>query len=372
MRVAADATAALAVWALVRPAAGDRWALAAWLAAAVTVAQPTSANPFPVALALALCAVLAAARGRPVAGGAARRARGVLAARHRRGRRRSRRSRRCWPRRRRPRGGLRRAAAAAAAAHGGARGRGAVRAVRGRGGPGRLWDELVGIAAGDGELWRLPFPLGYDGPLRGWPPSALAEDLKDVLGLLPAAGGARARRARADSSVVRRRPGPGARRRDRARARAARCTCSRAPTTCTRSRWSCACARRCRSPPPRAARRALGRRAARRAVLAAGLALIVLAGAANRLSALLLPPDLEPVHLAGRAGDPRAAGRGRRAAADGRARAAARAAGEPIYVAPRRSDLVTISDPLIHFLVRRPNMLAPRRQRPGAPARAGA
>ena len=69
LRVAADATAAVAVWALVRPAAGDRWALAAWLAAAVTVAQPTSANPFPVALALALCAVLAGARGRPVAAG---------------------------------------------------------------------------------------------------------------------------------------------------------------------------------------------------------------------------------------------------------------------------------------------------------------
>ena len=32
--------------------------------------------------------------------------------------------------------------------------------------------------------------------------------------------------------------------------------------------------------------------------------------------------------------------------------------GEPIYVAPRRSDLVTISDPLIHFLVRRPNVLS--------------
>ena len=69
LRVAADATAALAVWGLVRREAGERWALAAWLAAAVTVAQPTSANPFPVALALALCAVLAAARGRPVVAG---------------------------------------------------------------------------------------------------------------------------------------------------------------------------------------------------------------------------------------------------------------------------------------------------------------
>ena len=55
--------------ALVRREAGARWALAAWLAAAVTVAQPTSANPFPVALAFALCAVLAAARGRPVPAG---------------------------------------------------------------------------------------------------------------------------------------------------------------------------------------------------------------------------------------------------------------------------------------------------------------
>jgi hypothetical protein len=31
--------------------------------------------------------------------------------------------------------------------------------------------------------------------------------------------------------------------------------------------------------------------------------------------------------------------------------------GEPIYVAPRRSDLVTLSDPLVHFLIRRPNVL---------------
>jgi hypothetical protein len=30
---------------------------------------------------------------------------------------------------------------------------------------------------------------------------------------------------------------------------------------------------------------------------------------------------------------------------------------QPIYVAPRRSDLVTLTDPLLHFLVRRPNVL---------------
>ena len=86
LRVAADATAALAVWALVRresPATAGRWR-PGWRPR-VTVAQPTSANPFPVALAFALCAVLAGARGRAGAGRAAGRRGGVLAARHRRG-----------------------------------------------------------------------------------------------------------------------------------------------------------------------------------------------------------------------------------------------------------------------------------------------
>ena len=31
--------------------------------------------------------------------------------------------------------------------------------------------------------------------------------------------------------------------------------------------------------------------------------------------------------------------------------------GEPIYVAPRRSDLVTFSNPLLHYLTDRPNVL---------------
>ena len=31
--------------------------------------------------------------------------------------------------------------------------------------------------------------------------------------------------------------------------------------------------------------------------------------------------------------------------------------GEPVYVAPRRSDLVTLTNPLVHFLVDRPNVL---------------
>ena len=65
LRVAADATCAVLVYALVRPRGGARWALAAWAAVAVTVAQPTSANPTGPALAFALAALLFATRARP-------------------------------------------------------------------------------------------------------------------------------------------------------------------------------------------------------------------------------------------------------------------------------------------------------------------
>jgi hypothetical protein len=373
IRVGADATAALAVWALVRPA-GPRWALAAWLAAAVTVAQPTSANPFPVALAFALCAVLAAARGRPAVSGVL----AALAA--------------FW----RPDIGAVAALAAVAALiaasdarrrEGSPADRGAARAGGARpavlaalaaavgaallylpfaiaAGFGTLWDELIGIAAGDGDLWRLPFPLDYDGLLRGWPPSALAEDLKDVLGFyLPLLGLVLG--ALVLVSLIRRRPGPElagvvvlglgcllyllSRPDDLHAQPLVVCLCAAVPLAATappRTRGAAA------APPARP-----GSAPALRTVLVAGLALIVLAGAANRLSALLLPPDLEPVHLAGVPGI-----RVPPAEAAALPRLAERVdrlvpPGEPIYVAPRRSDLVTISDPLIHFLVHRPNAL---------------
>ena len=395
LRVAADATTAVAVWALVRPVAGDRWALAAWLAAAVTVAQPTSANPFPVALAFALCAVLAGARGRPVPAG-------LLAA-----------AAAFW----RPDIGAVAAAAAAVALlvraraaarggagpHGGADPRGASAASGGatprdlvrpaliavltallaavalyapfaaEAGVGRLWDELVGIAAGDGDLWRLPFPLGYEGPLRGWPPDALAEDLKDILGFyLPLAGVALG--VLVLVSFVRRRPGPElagvtalglgcalylfSRPDDLHAQPLVVCLCAAVPLAATAAPRAEEVAREqgaTRAEGAAGPRRSAG---ALRVALAAGLALIVLAGAANRLSALLLPPDLEPVHLAGVPGI-----RVPPAEAEALPRMVAAVQrlvppGEPIYVAPRRSDLVTISDPLIHFLVRRPNIVS--------------
>jgi len=70
LRVAADATVALLVWALVRDER-PRWALPAWAAAAVTAAQPVSANPAGPALAFALAAVLLASRRHPAWAGAA-------------------------------------------------------------------------------------------------------------------------------------------------------------------------------------------------------------------------------------------------------------------------------------------------------------
>ena len=100
----------------------------------------------------------------------------------------------------------------------------------------RLWDSLVAEAARDGSWWRLPFPLDYDGPLRGWPPRALAEDGKDALGYyLPLIGVA----GLALTGLALARPGGGSRPRSPgcSCSRSARSrTCSRAPTSCTSSR----------------------------------------------------------------------------------------------------------------------------------------
>jgi hypothetical protein len=350
LRVAADATIALIVWALVRRPAGDRWALAAWLTAAVTIAQPTSANPFPVALAFALGAVLAAARGRPVTAG-------LLAA-----------LATAW----RPDVGVVAMIAAVAAAT--ARGAAAPRAAPRRAGPvragaawlggvvvifapfavaagpRRVYDELVGRALGDGAWWRLPFPLPYDGPLRTWPPSDLASDLKDALGYeLPLIGVA-ASIALVALIAIHRRRGP-----ELAGLAVLAAGCGAYLLTrpdelhvqpllvCLAALVPIAVA-----PDPRAS---LARAAA------VALALIALAGVANRLSALVLPPDLQPVTLAGVPGIrvppteatalPPLAARVQRLVPPN----------QPIYVAPRRSDLVTLSDPLVYFLVRRPNVL---------------
>jgi hypothetical protein len=371
LRVVADATIALLVWGLVRRPVGDRWALAAWLTAAVTIAQPTSANPFPVALAFALGAVLAAARGRYVTAGVV----AALAT--------------AW----RPDLGVVAMVAAVVAAIAASRAvppRRAVASLPGRpaptarrpatpahgrpapsvriagawlvgsaavfapflvaAGPRSVYDELIERAAGDGTWWRLPFPFTYDGPLRAWPPWDLASDLKDALGYeLPLIALA-ASAVLLALLVVHRRRGP-----ELAGLLVLAVGCGAYLLTrpdelhvqpllvCLAALVPIAVAPAPRAPLARAA--------------AVGLALIALAGVANRLSALVLPPDLEPVHLAGVPGI-------RVPPTEARALPALAARvqqlvppGEPIYVAPRRSDLVTLSDPLVHFLVRRPNVL---------------
>ena len=69
-RALTDAGVAVLVWWLVREqGAGERWALAGGAATALTMAQPTTANPFPVALLCALAALACAARGRAVPAG---------------------------------------------------------------------------------------------------------------------------------------------------------------------------------------------------------------------------------------------------------------------------------------------------------------
>ena len=369
LRVAADATIALLVWVLARREASPRWALAGWLGAAVTIAQPTTANPTPVALALALGAVTFAVHGRAVPAGA-------LAA-----------LTLFW----RPDLGVVTilAVAATLARRGltrvtGSREGQTPRVTRGREGQtprvtgGRegqtplvavgvavagavvlyapfaiaaglptLWDSLVATGMRDGAAWRLPFPLGYDGSLRGWPPGALAEDLKDVLGfylpLIAVAGLALA----AAALLARRRLPPAAVGLGILALGALGYLLSRTDELHAQPLVVIVCA----LLPIAAA----GLDRAR--LLVVPLALILLAGVANRVSALVLPPDLEPVHLDGVPGI-------RVPPEEARALPALVAAvqrqvpeGEPIYVAPRRSDLVTLTDPLLHFLVDRPNVL---------------
>jgi hypothetical protein len=341
VRVAADATAALLVWRLTGRVAGPRWALAAWAAAAVTAAQPTSANPTAVAFALALGALTVASgtRRTAVAGALA-----ALAA--------------FW----RPDFGLVALAAVVAALLVGSRPRAAAVAVgtalagtvllwtpfAAAAGPGELWDVFVAGPAREGGAWSLPFPLLYDGPLRAWPPSDLFADVKDLLGYqLPLVGVV----ALAAALASARRAGPVLAGLLVIGLGATVYLMSRADEQHAQPLLIAACAfvpaALAQRPPKPVA-----------TVLAVAFALLLAVGAANRLSALLLPPDLEPVRFDGVPGirvPPREAD-----ALPPLAALVQRLVppGEPIYVAPRRSDLVTLSAPLVHFLVDRPNLLA--------------
>jgi hypothetical protein len=345
VRSAADATIAVLVFALVRRQAGTRWALAAWAAAAVTMAQPVVANPFPVAFALGLGALLAAARGRAGLAGVFI----AIAA--------------FW----RPDFGVAAVVAVVltllASGDRRAAARAALVAAAGAfalylpflvaAGPHALWENLAGVSLREGAAWRLPFPVLYDGPLRAWPPGDLLRDGKDLVGYqLPAA--ALLALVIAVLVIVRRRP------RDTA---ALAIPAGLAVLAAFGALYLRSRADEFHVQPLAVAAAALlaigaaRSRGAERALLGALLGLIVAAGFANRLSALVLPPALQPLHLPGVPGirvPPAEAAALPRVVADVQRLVPP---GRAVYVAPRRSDLVAFTDPLLYVLVRRPSVL---------------
>jgi hypothetical protein len=358
LRIASDAAVALAVFVLARRLTGPWLALLAWLAAACAMAQPTSANPFPEALAFGLWALVAVTgpaepgrRALLLAGTAT-----ALAA--------------AWR--------LDFAAYAAFAVlvtlalRPGRRAArlatyGAVTALLTlavylpfviAAGPHAAYEGLIGNSAREGSYWRLPFPIHYRGPLPLWPPYDFLKRAKDVLvfyvPLLLLVGMAAAIAATAARA---------------ARERVALWLAggllafavggllyllSRTDDLHTAPLLAVL------APLLAGAAAWLARAPGLRAGAAAALVVLVLLaayGVSNRLSALFVPPELEPLHVA---------------VADGvedtpaNARALDRVVplvqrlvppGGYIYVAPRRSDLVRINDPLLYVLTERDNPL---------------
>jgi hypothetical protein len=349
LRTLADATVAVEAFVLARRlGAAQGPALLAWLAAAGAMAQPTSANPFPYALALGLGALIVLSgdrRGRaPVLWAALLTA---LAA--------------AW----RPdfAGYAALACLATLIARRELRGA-ALYALATIGltllaylpfliaaGPHEMWQSLVGRSLREGDYWRLPFPVHYDGPFPLWPPWQLLKRLKDVLdfyvplllvislgagvallvlrvrdswrrlaGLLVFAGGALVYLlSRTDEFHTQ-------------------------PLIVIASILLAALVTRLRA------------HVALATVPLVLLCLLVLYGATNRLSAAVRPPQLDSLNLA--------VADGVRVPPD-EARALPRVVrvvqqrvppGQPIYVAPRRSDLVRFNDPLLYFLTDRDNV----------------
>jgi hypothetical protein len=357
LRSIVDAAVAITVYVLIRREGGPPWlALGGWLIAACAMAQPTSATPFAPALLLALLAVATATTERPLPGGVLiPAALTALTA--------------AW----RLDFGLYAGAAALVALAlrpGAARERlgdlGAYAATAvGLGllaylpfliavGPADLYDALVGASLRERDYWTLPFPLTYDGGLRLWPPRDLAEDGKDMLGyyapllavvglgLLIVRG---ALRARADGVVAVR--------------AAALAVLGLGCLLYLLSRSD-----ELHATPlivvlaaalPAALAWRTGSGPALRAALALIAALLLVYGAANRLSALLRPPQLAPIDLAladGAEAPPAEARALRRMAEIVQARVPR---GQPIYTITRRSDLVRFNQPLVYVVTERPN-----------------
>ena len=361
VRLLANVAVSLVVFALARRAAPLPLALLAWLVAATAMAQPLSANPFPLALLFALLAVGAATTSADAGWRRALLA-GVLTG-----------AAAAW---RLDFGAYAAVACLAAAALRPAERRRFALAY-GAGlagvvalvylpffvaaGPGDAWEALVAKSLREREWWTLPFPLSYDGGLALWPPGDLLRDAKDLVGhYVPltlvlgtaAAVALTAARALRDRRI----PWQWA-----AWAVLALCFLQylrsrtdvfhETPLAVVLAVALAGCAAWALRLPGGA-----GRRAAAGAAISV-LAILALAGTANRLSALLLPPDLASVDL------PQADGVRAEPAEARTLPAAVRAVqdvvppGQPIHVVTRRSDLVRIGHPLFPFLAERPTVL---------------
>jgi hypothetical protein len=373
VRVLVDAGVALVVFLIVRREAPVKIALVAWLTAICAMAQPTGANPFAPALLFSLCAVAVAAnardrRGLLVAGllcglagawrldfgvyaligagvaagmGALTGAATTVAAATRRvvsGRRAMR-----WSLTRRA---LRPAATIALAFLGVSVAVYLPFVIAD--GPADAWRDLVGRSLSTGSYWHLPFPLGYDGRLRLWPPGSFAHDAKDVLDfyvpLLVVIGLAVAviviglRRLHRQPLIV-----------------------GLTALGVTYVAYLLSRTDEFHAQPlivvlalllPLLALRVPARTAA---LLALILVALLAYGAVNRLSALFGPPDLSPIHVAvadGVRAPPAEARDIERMVAAVQRRVPK---GDPIYTVTTRADLVRINNPLIYVLTERDN-----------------
>jgi hypothetical protein len=347
IRVLADAGVALAVYVLVRREAGPRLALAGWLAAACIMAQPRSANPFPLALLAGLGALAVITAGPPTRGrvlGAA--ALTVVAAAFRLD------------------FGIYAGVAVVAALAAGRQWRagGGYLAATAAGtllvylpfalvsGPADLYDALVGTSLREKEYWTLPFPWTYDGGLSG------LRDVKDLLDyyvpalLLVACAVtlvAVVLRLRADRRITPLMAGLVA-----YGVGGVAYLLSRTDEFHTAPLFVIAAI-----ALPIVVAREWGSSGFLPVAVAAAVVLTLLTahGAWNRTSALLRPPDLDTVDVEVADGAKAPPDEARAVERMVRAVQSRVPPGEPIYVAPRRSDLVRFNAPLVYVLTERDN-----------------
>jgi hypothetical protein len=369
LRSLVDAAVAVTVYLLARRQGAPPWlSLAGWLIAACAMAQPTSATPFAPALLLALLALLAATGDRRAAIPLAALLTALAAT---------------W----RLDFGLYAGAAvvvalAVAAGSRAERRRAVARYAAiaiGLGllaylpflvavGPADLYEDLVGASLRERDYWTLPFPLSYDGPLRGWPIGDLASDGKDMLGfytpLIAIAGllllcVLGALRTRAEGRLP--------------QLTAALATLGIGCLAYLLSRSDefhatplivvlaaglpGALAWQLEHEADRPRRLLDGRRLAVAATTLT-VALLLVYGGANRLSALLRPPELAAIDLPAADGAQAPPAEARALAQMARIVDARVPPGEPIYTITRRSDLVRFNQPLVYVLADRPNPTA--------------